>query len=330
MAGGGSSVVRCELSIPLRIHAVDGSSLSDTQVERWNEIQCSDSNYASPFLTAGYTQLVARCCEGVRVGIIETTKGRPVGFFPFQLVAPRRAKPVGTIFCDYQAVIVEPDIRLNAAELLSACDLDRWDFDHLLANQDVFSAFHQVHDISSVIDLSAGFEVYNAKMKRDKRFQVSQGERQRRQMEHKFGAVTLSTHEPDLELLDRLLLIKGEQWARSGWPNRFEADWERALMTGLTLTSEPDFGGLFTVLRAGNQPVALHLGLRSRTVWHYWTTAYEVAFARYSPGLVMLVEMIKSAESMGFKAIDLGKGDLLYKRRLRNYEVPLAEGTVSS
>jgi CelD/BcsL family acetyltransferase involved in cellulose biosynthesis len=101
-------------------------------------------------------------------------------------------------------------------------------------------------------------------------------------------------------------------------------------MANLTQTNEPDFGGLLTVLRAGNQPVALHLGLRSRTVWHYWTTAYEIAFARYSPGLVMLVEMIKSAESMGFKAIDLGKGDLRYKRRLRNFEVPLAEGTVTS
>lgn len=330
MVGSGSSVVRCEPSLPLRIHAVDGSSLSDIHVERWSEIQRSDSRYASPFLTPGYTQLVARCCEGVRVGVIETAKGRPVGFFPFQLVGPRYAKPVGTIYCDYQAVIVEPDVRLNAGELLLACDLDRWDFDHLLANQEVFSAFHQVHDFSSVIDLSEGFDVYYAKMKRDKRSQVSQAERKRRQMERKLGVVTFSAHEPNLELLNRLLLIKGEQWSRSGWPNRFEADWERALMTGLVQTSEPDFGGLLTVLRVGNQPVALHLGLRSRTVWHYWTTAYEVAFARYSPGLVMLVEMIKSAESLGFRAIDLGKGDLLYKRRLMSYAVPLAEGTVSS
>jgi CelD/BcsL family acetyltransferase involved in cellulose biosynthesis len=330
MVGGGSSVVRCEPSIPLRIHAVDGASLSETQVQHWNEIQRSDSNYASPFLTPGYTQLVARCCEGVRVGIIELAQGRPVGFFPFQLVAPRYAKPVGTIFCDYQAVIIEPDVRLNAPELLAACGLDRWDFDHLLANQPFFSTFHEVHDFSSVIDLSAGFDVYNAQMKRDKRFQLSQAELQRRRMERELGVVTLSTHEPDPELLDRLLLIKREQWTRSGWPNRFEAEWELTLMANLTQTDEPNFGGLLTVLRAGNQPVALHLGLRSRTVWHYWTTAYEIAFARYSPGLVMLVEMIKSAESMGFKAIDLGKGDLLYKRRLRNFEVPLAEGTVRS
>ena len=325
-----SDVSRPKHSSPLHIYALDASSLSDIHVERWREIQTSDPRYSSPFLTVGYTQLVARCCEGVRVGILEKPRGRPVGFFPFQLVAPRQAKPVGTIFCDYQAVIVEPDVSWNVKELLTYCGLDRWDFDHLLADQQPFSAFHQVHDFSPVIDLSEGFNVYNLKMKKDNRHQVSQAERRLRQMERELGPVTFSPHEPDLELLDRLLQVKREQWARSGWPNRFEACWERSLMTNLVLTNDPDFGGMLTVLRVANQPAAFHLGLRSRTVWHYWTTAYEPSFARYSPGMVMLIKMIKSAESLGFKAIDLGKENFLYKRRLMSYAGPLAEGTAFS
>jgi CelD/BcsL family acetyltransferase involved in cellulose biosynthesis len=44
----------------------------------------------------------------------------------------------------------------------------------------------------------------------------------------------------------------------------------------------------------------------------------------------MLVEMIKAAVPLGFKAIDLGKEDLLYKRRLMNHKIRLAEGSVSS
>jgi len=261
---------------------------------------------------------------------METSEGRPVGFFPFQLVSPRHARPVGTIFSDCQAVIVEPGIEWNARELLSACELDRWDFDHLLADQEPFATFHQVHDYSPVVDLSEGFEVYVGNMRNNRRGQVSQAERQRRRLERDLGGVTFSAHEPDLELLDRLLHIKREQWSRSGWPNRFEAPWERSLMTGLVQTNEPDFGGMLTVLRVGDRPAALHLGLRSRIIWHYWTTAYEVAFARYSPGIVMLVEMIKAAVPLGIKAIDLGKEDLLYKRRLMNRKIRLAEGSVSS
>src|SRR5256885_16357949 len=102
MPGGRAHDFVPELSRSLRIHAIDASSLEGSQVERWSEIQKSDSRYASPFLTPGYTQLVARCCQGVRVGLLESSNGSIVGFFPFQLVAPRHAKPVGTILCDYQ------------------------------------------------------------------------------------------------------------------------------------------------------------------------------------------------------------------------------------
>lgn len=313
----------------LRVHAIEASSLGETQVQRWSEIQRSDSRYSSPFLTPGYTQLVARCCEGVRVGLLQSTGGSIVGFFPFQLVAPGHAKPVGTTLCDYQAVIVERGVKWSARELLSGCELDRWDFDHLLADQEEFQAFHRVCDQSPVIDLSQGFQAYSIKMKKQRRDQLFQASRRWRQMEREFGSVTFSAHEPDQDLLDRLLTIKAAQWSRSGWNKRFESKWERDLTRGLIYTDEPDFGGILTVLRVGDRPAALHLGLRSNTVWHYWITAYESAFARYSPGLVMLCEMIKSAQSLGLKAIDLGKEDFLYKRRLMSYSVPLAEGTVS-
>lgn len=330
MDGNDSHEIHCESSTSLHVYAIDALALSESHEKRWGEIQRTNPHYSSPFLTPGYTKLVARCCEGVRVGVMENAAGRAVGFFPFQLIASRHAKPVGTIFCDYQAVIVEPEVQWKATELLSACDLDRWDFDHLLADQQPFVPFHQVHDFSPVIDLSEGFEVYKARMKKDKRNQVSQAERRLRQIERELGAVTFSAHEPDLEVLDKLLIIKRAQWSRSGWHNRFESSWERALMTGLVQTNDPDFGGMLTVLRVENRPAAMHLGLRSQTVWHYWTTAYDTVFARYSPGLVMLVEMIKSAASLGFKAIDLGKEDFLYKRRLMSYAVPLAEGTAWS
>lgn len=329
MSGGRARDSVHELRRSLRIHAVDASSLEGSLVERWAEIQRSDSRYASPFLTPGYTQLVARCCEGVRVGLLESTDGSIVGFFPFQLVAPRHAKPVGTILCDYQAVIVERGATWSASELLAGCGLDRWDFDHLLADQEEFQPFHLIRDQSPVIDLSHGFQTYALNMRKERRSQLSQAARRRRQLEREFGSVTFSPHEPDLQLLDRLLAIKAAQWSRSGWHNRFDAQWERALTQGLVYTDEPDFGGMLTVLRVGNQLAALHLGLRSSTIWHYWITAYEVAFGRYSPGLVMLAEMIKSAQSLGVKAIDLGKEDFLYKRRLMSYSVPLAEGTVA-
>jgi len=312
----------------IRIDVLAPGALSPSELNRWEEIQAADPRYSSPFLTPAYTQIVGLSCEGVRVAVLRTSEHSIQGFFPFQLVSSRHAKSVGTNLCDYQAVIATDDLHFTAQGLLSGCGLDRWDFDHLLADQREFLEFHRIRDFSPIVDLSDGFEAYARQMTQEKRYQLAQSARRRRQLEREVGPVVLSAHEPDPELLEELIAIKGAQWARSGWPNRFESPWERSLLKGIMEANQPGFGGMMTVLRAGGRVIALHLGMRSRTVWHYWITAYDPAFGGYSPGLVMLVEMIRSASGLGLTSVDLGKGNLLYKRRLMNGAIQLAEGTV--
>ena len=97
-------------------------------------------------------------------------------------------------------------------------------------------------------------------------------------------------------------------------------------MHTLLETDSAGFGGMLSVLRAGNRPIAMHIGMRSRSVWHYWTTAYDHEFARYSPGNVMLIEMARAAPGLGFAELDLGKEDFEYKRRLHTHVIPVLEG----
>ena len=73
----------------------------------------------------------------------------------------------------------------------------------------------------------------------------------------------------------------------------------------------------------------MHLGMRSARTWHYWTTAYDPEFKRYSPGMIMLAEMLQHAPAAGLTEVDLGKEDFEYKRRLHTHVIPLAEGIVS-
>ena len=68
--------------------------------------------------------------------------------------------------------------------------------------------------------------------------------------------------------------------------------------------------------------------MRSRTAWHYWLPTYDRDFAKYSPGLILLLEMAAQAQALGIQTIDLGKGNALYKQRLMNGAVPLLEGVV--
>ena len=88
------------------------------------------------------------------------------------------------------------------------------------------------------------------------------------------------------------------------------------------------FGGVLSVLHANDRPAAIHMGMRSRTVWHYWFAAYAPEFARHSPSLLLLVEMARCAAFMGLTAIDMGKGPEEYKSLFATSAVLLMEGGV--
>jgi CelD/BcsL family acetyltransferase involved in cellulose biosynthesis len=63
-------------------------------------------------------------------------------------------------------------------------------------------------------------------------------------------------------------------------------------------------------------------------VWHSWFPAYNHDFDEYSPGSILLLEIIKAASEGTAKYIDLGKGMHLYKSRVMTGALPIAEGCV--
>src|SRR5262249_51974833 len=95
-------------------------------------------------------------------------------------------------------------------------------------------------------------------------------------------------------------------------------------------THASGFSGALSLLYAADRPIAAHLGLRSRSVWHYWLPAYDPDFAQYTPGLILLLRMAEAASAMGVERLDLGNGDALYKRRLGSASTRLAAGSVDA
>lgn len=126
-------------------------------------------------------------------------------------------------------------------------------------------------------------------------------------------------------MLKQLLHWADARWGRTA---STESGWAGGALERVLCTQSPRFGGMLSVLYAGDKVVAAHFGMRSRKVWHYWWPAYNPDFARYSPGVGLLLEMARSARPLGVETIDLGKGGQPYKQRLKNASVSLAEGTV--
>ena len=86
------------------------------------------------------------------------------------------------------------------------------------------------------------------------------------------------------------------------------------------------FDGPLAALYAGSTLVAVHLGLRSGRVLHYWFPAYNTEFATYSPGMLLLVRLLETAQGEGIARVDLGRGDEAYKLRLMNGVATVREG----
>jgi CelD/BcsL family acetyltransferase involved in cellulose biosynthesis len=87
---------------------------------------------------------------------------------------------------------------------------------------------------------------------------------------------------------------------------------------------------MLSVLYAGDVVAGVHLGLRSGQVWHSWFPAYNPDLHRYSPGMLLMLELAKAAPALGIAEIDLGKGEARYKQALASGAVSLFEGRVGA
>jgi CelD/BcsL family acetyltransferase involved in cellulose biosynthesis len=308
-----------------RIYTIEPSRAPPTILEAWASAHEKYELFGSPFLGPEYARLVARCRTDTELAILEA-EGRALGFFAYERCSPRAGRPIGSIFCDYQAVVVSPLARWSAEQLLKACELDELSFDHWLGVQSQMLPFTHLMDVSWVIDLRCGYKAYDKKMSDSGRGQLVEARRKEKKLAAAAGPIRFEPDLPDRALLDLLLRWKRDQWALSGWSGRFEQEWERCLMTSLLETRGETFGGLLSALFVRDIPVALHLGPHSRTIWHYWTTAYDPKYQRYSPGIILLHHMAQTAEHLRLNKIDLGKETFEYKMRLATHHVPLIEG----
>jgi CelD/BcsL family acetyltransferase involved in cellulose biosynthesis len=286
-----------------------------------------DPSFDSPFFCPEFTSIVADAREDVYVGVLEREE-ESVGFFPFQRGRFGLGFPVGSIVSDYHGAVVKSGVCWDARELIDACDLKTWEFDHLIASQEPFAPFHRLTSRSWVMDFSDGVEAYLRDRQRAGVREISAVARKRRKLEREHGEVHVEHHVADPGVLTTLMRWKSDQYRRTGAADHLAKGWVRELLSLALLRQTPAFAGVLSALYVEERMVAAHFGVRSRSVWHYWYPAYDPEFGRYSPGLVLLLNMAESASSLGIRAIDLGKGDARYKRALANNTVALAEGAV--
>lgn len=282
---------------------------------------------ANPFLSPEFALAVGRCRRGVRIAVVRE-RGEPAAFLPFQRTAAGVGRAVGLGISDAQGLVHRPGFTWDARELLRACGLAVWEFDHLVEGQGPFETGSARGFPSPVMDVDQGYATYLAQLReRSPKFVRTTLAKERRLS--RASELRYVHDERDPAVLAVLMGWKSAQYRRTGRSDRFAHDWIAGLVRQLFHTRSESFAGLLSVLYADGKPVAAHFGLRSERVLACWFPAYDPRYAKYSPGLVLHLRMAEAAAADGLAYLDLGRGRKEYKDSLKTRELTVSEGWVT-
>ncbi len=310
-----------------RHHVVEMDELGSAHIERWLELRASNPALDSPYFHPAFTAAVASTRPGVRVIVGETDAGSVESFLPVQF-DKRTCRPAGWPAADFQGPICAPDVDFDIEAALRAAGAVRYEFDHMREEVSRLERWIVARQQSPYMDISGGLDGYVSRASRSGKDKVSEARRLHNKLEREHGSVRFVAHSDDTALLDSLIAMKRRQYAETGARDYFAADDHLELVRRLLSLREAEFGGTLSAIYAGPDLLAAHFGLRAGRVLHWWFPAYDPAFARFSPGWVLLRAVIQAAPSMGVDRIDLGRGIDDYKRRAMTGHELVSEGAV--
>jgi CelD/BcsL family acetyltransferase involved in cellulose biosynthesis len=313
----------------MSIELLAPEALSPADIEAWEALQASNPALASPFLSPHWPLALAAVdgpdAEGLRIAVLRE-QGRARAFLPLRR---RRftALPAGAPMSDYQGVVAEPGATLDLRAVVRALGVQRLDFSHAIEGQADFAPYVKGGQESLLIDVSNGYEAYAAAQRAHSDI-LKDTEKKKRKVEREKGEVVFTALSTDWSDFDKLIAWKRAQYRLTGQTDIFAAGWPLRLLENIRADDRRDFGGAFFTLHVGGELAAAHFALRGRDVLHAWFIAHDDAFGKYSPGVILMVELLKWQAQNGYRVLDLGPGDYRFKHQLSNAKLPVGFGFV--
>jgi len=301
------------------------SALSAAERDAWAAFTATNPALASPYFRLGF----AECCETARddTRVIVIRKGGAIyGFLPLQIGRVGYARPLAGPLGDVHGVITEGDTEIDIPSWLNAAGVPLFEFHSALAIQSCWRPGEAWRDGSWVIDLSDGYEAFEADRSaaEPKAFRNIRSRRRRLEADYAEFEFRMDDRRPDV--LEQLLTWKSAQYRRTQVFDVFSVRWARDLITEIARRDEAGFRGIVSSLTIDGELAAVHAGMASEIRCHYWFPAYDPAFNKVSPGLLLLLETARNAADKGLTSVELGPGDYDFKRNLGGYQIPLSAG----
>jgi CelD/BcsL family acetyltransferase involved in cellulose biosynthesis len=313
----------------VRVDVLELSALSDDLADRWRTLQSLTPEFASPLVGPYFARFVAHYRPASKVAI-GFDGDKAVAFFAFHPAANGYVRAIGAPFCDYQAIVTDPNTKISGDAFLQAADIGSVSFTSLMDPYGLFDAnalsVVQGYRINCAGDGETLFEtlrIANVKWSKNLR-------RLANKMDREMGPVRLVGHDTNQSSFDTMMAIKVMQFHQTGVTNVLRPKWVQRFMQDLFDLRGGDFGGCMVSLYSGDKFVAGHFGVRQGKWFHPWIASTCPLSHPYSPGIIFLGEMVRQSDKMGIDVIDLSEGHGHYKGQFCRNPVDVQVGIVGS
>jgi CelD/BcsL family acetyltransferase involved in cellulose biosynthesis len=287
----------------LRADILRPAELGASERALWAGFVAASPALSSPFFRWEYVEAAGEVAPHGRIAVLHRA-GEIDGFLAFQ----RRGaliQPLGAPLTDYHAVITRPGARIDIADATRLVGAAEHRFCGLVS--DTPPAGCERVPVWST-DVSGGAEAYGARLHAEAPRFVKEARRKLRGLEGEFGPAAFGW-EDDPAILDWIIGCKREQYRRTRLHDVFACGWTQRLLRTLWASPAADFGGRLGVFRAGGRLIGASFGLSAGPEHYVWFPAYEAAAARWSPGQLMYLHLIKQVAEEGGRTVDFGPGD---------------------
>lgn len=310
-------------TLKLEIVKVEQLTLADRVL--WTAMVETNPDLASPYFAWSFTEIAGAIVPGAAVAVL-TRDGRTVGYFPHQ----RRGssiQPLAAPMNDYHGIIAMPGEAppLTAlAELMGAPRLN------VSAWVGPSGAGGSRETLMTVVPEAgeASYEGWYAERRQAWGKYFKDKERARRSLEAEQGTLRVEHGLRDPALLDHLIALKRDQYARTGRHDIFACGWTVDLLHALLADRRTGFGASMAALWAGEQLTAIEYSMYAGDRYHFWFPAYEPAMARCSPGILLTLDTMRLGCAAGFRVFDFGFGGEGYKKYFCNATQTVREAVV--
>jgi CelD/BcsL family acetyltransferase involved in cellulose biosynthesis len=303
------------------------AELSAEEASAWRGWCAAEPAFRNPLLGPDFAMAVGRARGDARAAVLHRG-GTLVGAFAFHERPNGFARPIGSTFSDYHALLSAPGERIDGRQALAAIGVSAIRFTGLIDPRGAFPTMRISQDRGYAIELGGSLEAHDEALRSANPKRFKNWRRLQNKLEREFGEISLEADATSRDDFDALLGWKRDQLRRTGLHDVLRPGWAQELLWDLFEQRSGEMRGAMVLLRAGGRLVAGQFGVVQNGACHVWISAMDPECASCGPGLVLMHRMPQAMAALGVEVWDLGPGYAHYKEGFSSRRIDVGEGLV--